>query len=150
MQVVLLGAGMDSRAWRLELPPGTCWYELDQKDILAAKGAALDALGAQQVVQGCPGRPALGPQLLGLFRQGRWLLELQWASLVAWWNGDAVLKKVVKYLHANVRLGQVVLHSIVMHSNAANSYGSEVAILQFRNLQPVLTNNAEVTGLKLI
>jgi hypothetical protein len=102
---------MDSRAWRLDLPPGTSWYELDQKDLLAAKEAALDALGVQQLVQGCAGRPGLGPQLLGIFRQGRWLLELQGASLVAWWNGDAVLKKVVKYLRANVRLRHWVLHS---------------------------------------
>lgn len=102
LQVVLLGAGMDTRAWRINLPPGTSWYELDQADLLAAKVAALDALGAQQEVAGQPGRLGVAGQLWGLVRQARWLIALRWAGLVAWWKKDAVLQEVVKFLNDRV------------------------------------------------
>jgi methyltransferase (TIGR00027 family) len=36
-QVVILGAGLDSRAFRLDWAPGTTLYELDQPDVLAFK-----------------------------------------------------------------------------------------------------------------
>ncbi|CAL8462346.1 g1879 [Coccomyxa elongata] len=40
-QVVLLGAGMDSRAWRLDLPEGISWFEIDRADVLNAKRKVL-------------------------------------------------------------------------------------------------------------
>jgi methyltransferase (TIGR00027 family) len=40
-QVVLLGAGLDTRAFRLDLPAGLGWYEVDRPEVLAAKRAAL-------------------------------------------------------------------------------------------------------------
>jgi O-methyltransferase involved in polyketide biosynthesis len=46
VQVVMLGAGMDTRPWRLALPPGTRWFELDRQDVLAAKQRAMAAAGA--------------------------------------------------------------------------------------------------------
>lgn len=46
MQVVMLGAGMDTRPWRLPLPPHLKWFELDRSDVLAAKRAALRDAGA--------------------------------------------------------------------------------------------------------
>jgi len=36
-QVVLMAAGMDSRAFRLNWPPGTRLYELDRPEVLATK-----------------------------------------------------------------------------------------------------------------
>ncbi len=47
LQVVLLGAGMDTRAWRLELPPGVAWFEVDTADVLGAKRAIMTRAGAQ-------------------------------------------------------------------------------------------------------
>ena len=41
-QVVLLAAGMDTRAFRLPLPGGTIVYELDDQAVLAGKQAILD------------------------------------------------------------------------------------------------------------
>jgi hypothetical protein len=93
---------MDTRAWRLPLPPGTSWFELDQADLTAAKVAALDALGAQQAAPGQPGRPGVAGQLWGLVRQARWLAALRWAGLVAWWKKDAVLQQVVDHLNDRV------------------------------------------------
>ncbi|KXP08631.1 hypothetical protein AXK57_15785 [Tsukamurella pulmonis] len=52
-QVVILAAGLDSRAYRLDLPEGTVVYELDQPEVLAFKEEALAAHGA---------RPAAGLQ----------------------------------------------------------------------------------------
>lgn len=46
-QVVLLGAGMDSRAWRLKLPAGLRWFEIDRQDVLEAKELLLEAAGAE-------------------------------------------------------------------------------------------------------
>lgn len=45
-QVVLLGAGMDARAFRLRWPPGTSLWELDRPELLALKGELLDRTGA--------------------------------------------------------------------------------------------------------
>jgi methyltransferase (TIGR00027 family) len=46
-QVVLLGAGMDTRAFRLPLTGATTVYEIDQPEVLADKDAALAAAGAR-------------------------------------------------------------------------------------------------------
>jgi methyltransferase (TIGR00027 family) len=45
-QVVLLGAGLDARAYRLDWPPGCTIFEIDQEDVLAFKDRVLDGLRA--------------------------------------------------------------------------------------------------------
>jgi methyltransferase (TIGR00027 family) len=45
-QIVLLAAGLDSRAYRLDWPAGTTVYELDQPQVLDFKREALAAHGA--------------------------------------------------------------------------------------------------------
>ncbi len=40
-QIVILAAGLDSRAWRLQWPDGTIVYELDQPKVLAFKATTL-------------------------------------------------------------------------------------------------------------
>jgi len=45
-QVVLLGAGLDTRALRLGWPAQLRWFELDLPEVLAFKQAVLDDLGA--------------------------------------------------------------------------------------------------------
>lgn len=46
-QVVVLGAGMDSRPWRLQLPSGISWFEVDRDDILTMKLSLLAKAGAE-------------------------------------------------------------------------------------------------------
>jgi methyltransferase (TIGR00027 family) len=46
-QVVLLAAGLDSRAFRLDWPPGLRLFELDQPDVLDFKEAVLRQAGAR-------------------------------------------------------------------------------------------------------
>ncbi len=45
-QVVLLGAGLDTRAFRMHLPPRLDWFEIDDGDLLTDKETALAAAGA--------------------------------------------------------------------------------------------------------
>jgi methyltransferase (TIGR00027 family) len=45
-QVVILAAGLDSRAFRLEWPPGTTVYEIDQPQVVAYKTSTLESAGA--------------------------------------------------------------------------------------------------------
>lgn len=44
-QAVCLGAGLDTRAFRLDWPPGTVLYELDQPAVLHYKNARLETAG---------------------------------------------------------------------------------------------------------
>src|SRR5262245_61281264 len=39
--VFSLGAGLDTRPWRLDLPAGVCWIEADFPHMIAYKGRAL-------------------------------------------------------------------------------------------------------------
>ncbi|MEV0122131.1 class I SAM-dependent methyltransferase [Streptomyces sp. NPDC050703] len=46
-QIVLLGAGLDSRAFRLDWPAGCVIFEVDQGDVLTFKHTVLDGLSAR-------------------------------------------------------------------------------------------------------
>ncbi len=50
-QAVLFGAGLDTRAFRLNLPHRFRLFELDQPEVLKFKNAALDGLGASPLCQ---------------------------------------------------------------------------------------------------
>ncbi len=56
-QVVLLGAGLDVRAFRLPWPPGVRWFELDTADVLDIKDLVLAeqaaAAGCERIAVGC-------------------------------------------------------------------------------------------------
>jgi methyltransferase (TIGR00027 family) len=71
-QVVLLGAGFDTRAFRLRWPPGVRCFELDTGDVLAAKQQVLTEHSA---VAGCE-RIVVPTDL-----RGDWPAELRTASL---------------------------------------------------------------------
>ena len=45
-QIVLVAAGLDTRAYRLAWPPGVRLFELDQPSVLSYKESVLDAAGA--------------------------------------------------------------------------------------------------------
>ncbi|OON73857.1 class I SAM-dependent methyltransferase [Streptomyces tsukubensis] len=45
-QVVLFGAGLDSRAFRLDWPPGCVLFEIDREGVLAFKHGVLEGLSA--------------------------------------------------------------------------------------------------------
>ncbi|MFL0173084.1 class I SAM-dependent methyltransferase [Mycobacterium sp. SMC-13] len=45
-QAVILAAGLDSRAYRLDWPAGTVVYEIDQPEVIAAKSGTMAQIGA--------------------------------------------------------------------------------------------------------
>lgn len=52
-QAVILGSGLDARAYRLWWPPGATVYEIDQPEVLEFKTAVLRGLGAEVTVNRC-------------------------------------------------------------------------------------------------
>lgn len=80
-QAVLLGAGLDTRAFRLDWPPDSVVFELDQAPVLAFKQQVLDSLGAHPRVTRRPVTADLRDdwaRLLPGFRPGEpttWLAE---------------------------------------------------------------------------
>lgn len=50
-QAVILASGLDSRAYRLQWPPGTVVYEVDQPDVIAFKTRALADIGAEPTTE---------------------------------------------------------------------------------------------------
>ena len=53
-QAVILAAGLDSRAYRLDWPAGTVVYEIDQPEVIAAKTGTMAQIGATPT---CERRP---------------------------------------------------------------------------------------------
>jgi methyltransferase (TIGR00027 family) len=53
-QVVILAAGLDSRAYRLQWPAGTTVFEIDQPKVLEYKTSTLDTHGAQPLARRVP------------------------------------------------------------------------------------------------
>lgn len=70
-QCVVLAAGMDARAFRLELPPSVTWYEVEREEVLAYKEQVLAQVGAK--AKCC--RRAVGADL-----NGAWLDRLSAAG----------------------------------------------------------------------
>ena len=60
-QVVLLGAGMDARAYRLDWPPDTHLFEVEQSAVLQVKDDILNSLGAKPTCNRLP----LGLNIVG-------------------------------------------------------------------------------------
>jgi methyltransferase (TIGR00027 family) len=122
-QVVLPGAGLDTRPYRLAVPPATRWYEVDRAAVLAAKQAVLEGARA---VPGCEviGVPAdlaeAWPEALADagYEPGRpaaWLLEgllfYLPASLIA-----SVLGAVSSLAAPGSRLGFDIVNNAVLTS----------------------------------
>ena len=82
-QVVILAAGLDTRAFRLTWPEGTRLYEQDHADVLSAKQATMDAAGAvarceRRTIAVDLSRPWTPPLEAAGFQRGRrsvWLVE---------------------------------------------------------------------------
>lgn len=70
-QVVLLAAGMDARAYRLEWPEDVAWYEVDRLEVFDHKEAVLESLGVEP---GCVRRVVVADLA------GDWLAPLQEAG----------------------------------------------------------------------
>jgi methyltransferase (TIGR00027 family) len=68
-QLVILAAGMDARAFRMEWPPGTRLYELDRPEVIATKESVIARAGAcptceRRVIEADLERPSWSAALL--------------------------------------------------------------------------------------
>ena len=83
-QLVILAAGMDARAFRMEWPPGTRLYELDRPEVIATKESVIARAGAcptceRRVIEADLERPSWSAALLDAGYEVRepsvWLAE---------------------------------------------------------------------------
>lgn len=111
-QVVLLGAGLDARAWRLSWSPGTCVYEVDRAAVLDHKQSVL---AREQLPAG------VRRILVGVDITQRWPQVLHQAGhdphRPTWW----IVEGLLPYLPAEAA------RALLMHV-AASPAGSRVAL----------------------
>ncbi|MEU5691999.1 SAM-dependent methyltransferase [Actinosynnema sp. NPDC020468] len=114
-QVVILAAGLDTRAFRLGLPRDTTVFELDLPDVLAFKQRVIDSAGA---------RPTADRVVVPSDLTGDWLADLVGAGLrvdepIAW-----VAEGILFFLPPPVQ--EAVLAGV----GSASSVGSRLAVEQ--------------------
>lgn len=95
-QVVLVAAGLDTRAYRLTWPDGTRLFELDQPEVLAYKAQVLDGTGAH---------PACTRQVVGTDLTASWATALSEAGFEAAQPGVWLLEGFLFYLEPEVITG---------------------------------------------
>ena len=139
-QVIILGAGLDTRPWRLNLGPGVNVIDVDQADMTEFKRARLLAAGAQLLPAGAlmNGKPHKFPLQCGAWNglpldlTGSWLPSLMqsWpltgvhssppsCCLVYKWLPMACLRSCQLAIHHKSRLSTNVFCTIVVHIKAA-------------------------------
>ena len=96
-QVVLVGAGLDTRAFRFDWPAGLRWFELDLPDVLAFKQRVLDGAAATAKCE----RTALAADL-----SGDWAADLRAAGFdpsgATAWLAEGLLVYLDKQTAAHV------------------------------------------------
>jgi methyltransferase (TIGR00027 family) len=95
-QLVLLGAGMDARAFRLRWPPGARLFELDRQEVFDHKDAVLAGLGA---------RPACTRHTVAVDLEGDWPARLGRAGFDPEAPAAFLLEGLLVYLEPAAALG---------------------------------------------
>lgn len=117
-QVVIVAAGLDSRAYRLPWPAGTTLYEIDQPEVIEFKTSTLSKIGAAPTVEHRP---------VGIDLREDWPAALRAAGFDAGaptaWLAEGVL---IGWLppDAEVRLMDDVIALSAPGSRFAADYGS--------------------------
>lgn len=117
-QVVIVAAGLDSRAYRLSWPAGTTVYEIDQPEVIDFKTATLADIGATPVVEHRP---------VGIDLRDDWPTALRAAGFdptrPTAWLAEGVL---IGFLppQAEVRLLDNIISLSAADSRLAADYGS--------------------------
>jgi methyltransferase (TIGR00027 family) len=119
-QVVIVAAGLDSRAYRLSWPAGTTVYEIDQPEVIEFKTSTLSKIGA---------KPSTEHRTVGIDLREDWPAALQVAGFDAAqptaWLAEGVL---IGFLppQAEVRLLDNVLALSAKGSRLAADHGSVI------------------------
>lgn len=114
-QAVILGAGLDSRAYRLAWPPGCAVFEIDRAEVLAFKRTVLDALGAVPPVQ----RHALAADM-----RHAWIERLIAAGFDPGAPTSWVAEGLLPYLPPTAE--RALIDTVVAHSAAGSALAYEV------------------------
>ena len=110
-QVVVLAAGLDTRAYRLELPADATVFEIDQPDLMAFKADVLERSGRSPVA----GRVAVGIDL-----RGDWAGALVGAGLKADEPVTWIAEGLLQYL--TLEEARAVLDGVAAHSPAGSTF----------------------------
>ncbi len=89
-QVVVLGAGMDMRAFRLEWPAGLAWFEIDREEVFSRKEPVLRRLA----------RPRCARQAVCADLGGEWTSALAAAGFDSTRPAAFLIEGVLLYLNA--------------------------------------------------
>lgn len=113
-QVVILASGLDTRAYRLPLPPGTTVFEIDQPDVMAFKTQTLRSLGATPTVDHRP---------LGVDLRSNWPLALTDAGFdpsrpTAW-----IAEGLLGYLPSGAQ--DQLLDAVTVHSAPGSQFATD-------------------------
>jgi O-methyltransferase involved in polyketide biosynthesis len=104
--ILHLGCGMDSRAFRLSLPPGVCWFDIDYPDVIELRRS----LYAER-----PGYRMIGSPLADL----GWLNELprerpvmMVAEGVTMYLTERIVKRILNRLTDHFPTGQIAFDAV--------------------------------------
>ncbi|MBN1561117.1 SAM-dependent methyltransferase [candidate division KSB1 bacterium] len=120
-QIVLLGAGLDTRAYRLDWPEGTCFYELDQAPILQFKRHALASAQPKcerrtiSVDLLSPWEQALAEAGFAASRPAVWLLE-GFLFYLSDTHLTALLERVLQLMAPASQIGFDVINKLTLTS----------------------------------
>jgi methyltransferase (TIGR00027 family) len=130
-QVVILAAGLDCRAFRLDWPSGTTIYEIDQPRVLEFKDRVLAGLGA---------RPAGARRLVAADLRDEWVAALQEAGFDAGRPTAWLAEGLFPYLPGDAAMRLIdMIHDL-------SRPGSTVAIEHFDNAQAIFDDPKVAEG----
>ncbi len=110
-QVVLLAAGMDTRAYRLPLPDDVSWFELDRPELLELKDRELSAAATT---------PRGTRRPVGVDLTGEWPAELSNAGFAAAQPTLWLIEGLIAYLDA------AAMHRLLDQVTELSAPGSEL------------------------
>lgn len=128
-QIVVLGAGLDSRAYRLSWPAGCTVFEIDQEGVMAFKQRVLDSLGAA---------PAAGRVPLAVDLREDWIAALAAAGFDPARPTSWAAEGLLPYLPPAAE--RKLIGTIAAHSAAGSALGYEVK----QGLPPVAARDYRV------
>ena len=127
-QHVILAAGLDSRAFRLDWPAGTVVYEIDMPAVLEYKGATMDALGVQ---------PTAIRRAVGVDLRQDWPAALRAAGFDPTRPTTWLAEGLLPYLPAEAK------EALFTNIDELSPPGSRVAVTQFDIRRPEVAQHLQ-------
>lgn len=131
-QAVIVGSGLDSRAYRLQWPGGTVVYEIDQPEVIEFKNSILTRAGATPAAQlrtvgidlRCDWSTALQQAGFDAAQPAAWLAE---GLMIGYLPGDAQARMLDQLTELSARGSQLSADHLKHHSTSIGSHMQDVA-----------------------